>query len=68
MSKAINVVPTEESFRKIDQIKKQLHVSRARFCVISLEFILPLIESGAMVLQNGKLVLAKRKPKAEKAA
>ena len=60
MSKAIQVIPSETTSKKIDTLKKQLRTSRAGFCVIALEFILPKVESGEMELVNGKLVFTKR--------
>lgn len=56
MSKAIQVIPPREISDKIDVLKKQLRTSRAGFCEIALEFVLPKIESGEMELRNGKLV------------
>lgn len=57
-TKPIQVIPEPEISRKIDNLKKQLRTSRAGFCEIALEFVLPKIESGEMVLINGKLVFA----------
>jgi hypothetical protein len=56
MSKPIQVIPTPEVSKKIDRLKEQLRTSRAGFCEIALEFVLPLIEAGKMQLVNGKLV------------
>jgi hypothetical protein len=66
MSRSIQVIPSSENSKKIDTLKKQLHVSRAGFCVFALEFVLPLIESGKMELVNGKLKL-KPEPVAHRA-
>lgn len=59
MSKPIQVIPTPEVSKKIDRLKDQLRTSRAGFCEIALEFVLPKIESGEMQLVNGKLVFIK---------
>lgn len=62
MSKSIQVIPKPEVSRKIDVLKKQLGTSRAGFCVIALDFVLPKIEAGEMALVNGKLVSREQAP------
>jgi hypothetical protein len=49
------VIPKPEVSKKIDNLKKQLRTSRAGFCEMSVEFVLPKIESGEMAVVNGKL-------------
>jgi len=51
----IQVVPKEPVSKKVDLLRKQIGTSRAGFCLIALEFVLPKIESGEMALVNGKL-------------
>lgn len=54
-TKVISVTPQPDVSAKIDQIAKDFRTSRAGFCNVALEFVLPLIESGEMAVVNGRL-------------
>ena len=53
--KPILLRPSEEISLKVDHLSDLLRTSRSGVCVIALEFVLPLVESGAMAVINGKL-------------
>ncbi len=54
-SKAITLVPSVEVSDKIDRLAKLLRTSRAGFCNIAVEFVLPRIEASQMAVVNGRL-------------
>lgn len=53
-SKAIQIVPDAEKSAKIDKLASQLRKSRAAVCDLAVDTLLPLLESGAWVVLNGK--------------
>jgi len=52
---SIQVIPKPEISSKIDVYKQQLRTSRAGFCHLAIDFLLPMLESGRAQVVNGKV-------------
>jgi hypothetical protein len=55
-AKPIQVNPGRKLYDKITTSAEKLRTSRGGFCELALEFILPKIESGELIVINGKIV------------
>lgn len=54
-TKAIQIKPDTKLYDKITRAADRLRTSRGGFCELALEFILPKIATGELVVINGKI-------------
>ena len=54
-TRSISLLPRTEIAERLDTLLEALRMSRAGFCVLSLEFALNQVESGKMAVINGRL-------------
>lgn len=57
--KPIQINPDGKIYEKVSKLSDKLRIhSRGGFCELMLEFVLPKIESGELVLVNGRFIPA----------